>query len=226
MEPISIIAAALGVAWASGINLYAAIVMLGVLGTTGSVELPTNLEVLQHPGVIAAAAMMYFIEFFADKIPGVDSAWDAVHTFIRIPAGALLAGAALSELSPHAELIGNILGGGLAAGSHFTKAGTRVLINASPEPFSNWTASITEDVMVVGGLWAAMNHPILFIVLLVVLIALTIWLAPKIWRGVKKIFTRLRGWFQSSKRSNSESNSESNPEAEQQSNGRNPSDDL
>lgn len=197
MDPISIIAATLGVAWASGINLYAAIAMLGLLGSTGSVDLPTNLEVLQHPGVIGAAGIMYLVEFFADKIPGVDSAWDALHTFIRIPAGALLAGAALSELSPHAELIGNILGGGLAAGSHFTKAGSRVLINASPEPFSNWTASLTEDVMVVGGLWTAMNHPILFIVLLIALIALTIWLAPKIWRGVKKIFGRIRGWFSS-----------------------------
>lgn len=195
MEVVSIIAATLGVAWASGINLYAAMVMLGWLGSTGQIDLPPGLEILEHPGVIVAAAVMYCVEFFADKVPGVDTGWDALHSFIRIPAGAMLAAGAISPLGPEAEIIGLILGGSLSAGSHFTKAGSRVLINTSPEPVSNWTASIGEDVLVIAGLWTALNHPVLFIVLLIAFIALVIWLAPKIWRGVKKVAAKIRGWF-------------------------------
>lgn len=195
MEVVSIIAATLGVAWASGINLYAAMVMLGWLGSTGQIDLPPGLEILQHPGVMAAAAVMYCVEFFADKVPGIDTGWDALHSFIRIPAGAMLAAGAISPLGPEAEIIGLILGGSLSAGSHFTKAGSRVLINTSPEPVSNWTASIGEDVLVIAGLWTALNHPVLFIVLLIAFIALVIWLAPKIWRGVKKVAAKIRGWF-------------------------------
>lgn len=195
METISIIAAAMGVAWASGINLYAAILMLGLMGTTGSIELPPELQILEHPGVLVAAGLMYCVEFFADKIPGVDTGWDAIHSFIRIPAGAMLAAASLAQISPEAEMIGLILGGTLAAGTHFTKAGSRVLINTSPEPVSNWTASIGEDLMVIAGLWTALNYPILFIVLLIAFVAMIIWLAPKVWRGIKRVFNRIRGWF-------------------------------
>lgn len=195
MEVVSIIAATMGVAWASGINLYAAMVMLGWMGSTGQIDLPPGLEILAHPGVMVAAAFMYCVEFFADKVPGVDTGWDALHSFIRIPAGAMLAAGAISPLGPEAEIIGLILGGSLSAGSHFTKAGSRVLINTSPEPVSNWTASIGEDVLVIAGLWTALNHPILFIVLLIAFIALVIWLAPKIWRGVKKVAAKIRGWF-------------------------------
>lgn len=195
MEVVSIIAATMGVAWASGINLYAAMVMLGWMGSTGQIDLPPGLEILEHPGVLLAAAVMYCVEFFADKIPGVDTGWDALHSFIRIPAGAMLSAGAISPLGPEAELIGLILGGTLSAGSHFTKAGSRVLINTSPEPFSNWTASVGEDVLVIAGLWTALNHPILFIVLLIAFIALVIWLAPKIWRGVRKVCAKIRGWF-------------------------------
>lgn len=195
MEVVSIIAATMGVAWASGINLYAAMVMLGWMGSTGQIDLPPGLEILEHPGVMLAAAVMYCVEFFADKVPGVDTGWDALHSFIRIPAGAMLAAGAISPLGPEAEMIGLILGGALTAGSHFTKAGGRVVINTSPEPFSNWTASIGEDLLVIGGLWTALNHPILFIILLVAFIALVIWLAPKIWRGVKKVGARIGSWF-------------------------------
>lgn len=195
MEVVSIIAATMGVAWASGINLYAAMVMLGWMGSTGQIDLPPGLEILEHPGVMLAAAVMYCVEFFADKVPGVDTGWDALHSFIRIPAGAMLAAGAISPLGPAAEMIGLILGGALTAGSHFTKAGGRVVINTSPEPFSNWTASIGEDLLVIGGLWTALNHPVLFIVLLIAFIALVIWLAPKIWRGVKKVGAKIRGWF-------------------------------
>ncbi len=195
MEVVSIIAATMGVAWASGINLYAAMVMLGWMGSSGQIDLPPGLEILEHPGVMLAAAVMYCVEFFADKVPGVDTGWDALHSFIRIPAGAMLAAGAISPLGPEAEMIGLILGGALTAGSHFTKAGSRVMINTSPEPFSNWTASIGEDLLVIGGLWTALNHPVLFIILLVAFIALVIWLAPKIWRGVKKVGAKIRGWF-------------------------------
>jgi hypothetical protein len=170
-------------------------VMLGLMGSMGQVDLPPGLEILENPAVILAAGFMYCVEFFADKVPGVDTGWDALHSFIRIPAGAMLAAGSMSQLGPEAELVGLILGGALSAGSHFTKAGSRVLINTSPEPFSNWTASITEDVMVVAGLWTALNHPVLFLILLAVFIALVIWLAPKIWRGVKKVCAKIRSWF-------------------------------
>lgn len=195
MEIVSIIAATMGVAWASGINLYAAMLMLGWMGSSGQIDLPPGLEILANPGVMLAAGFMYTVEFFADKVPGVDTGWDALHSFIRIPAGAMLAAGSLSPLGPQAELIGLLLGGGLSAGSHFTKAGSRVLINTSPEPFSNWSASIFEDLLVIGGLWTALHHPLLFLVLLAALIALVIWLAPKIWRGVKRVAVKIRNLF-------------------------------
>jgi hypothetical protein len=131
---------------------------------------------------------MYCVEFFADKTPGVDTGWDAIHTFIRIPAGAMLAAGAVGELNPAVELAAAIIGGGLAAGSHATKAGSRVLINTSPEPFSNWIASISEDVVVITGVWACINHPALFLIALAGFIVLMIWLLPRIWGGVKKVF--------------------------------------
>ncbi len=195
MEVVATIAATMGVAWASGINLYAALFMLGWMGSSGSIELPPSLEVVEHPMVMGAAAVMYCVEFFADKIPGVDTGWDVLHSFIRIPAGAMLAAGAISPLGPEAELAGLLLGGTLAAGSHFTKTGTRMLVNTSPEPFSNWSLSVGEDIMVIAGLWAALHHPVLFLVLLTAAIVLVIWLAPKLWRGLKRLFARVRGWF-------------------------------
>jgi hypothetical protein len=197
METIDVIAMTLGVAWASGINLYAAILVMGMMGNMGYTELPPSLTVLQDPLVLMAAGMMYFVEFFADKIPGVDSAWDTVHTFIRIPAGAMLAvGAAKGlEINHAAELAAAILGGSLAATSHLTKSSTRLVLNASPEPFSNATASILEDLAVVGGLWSALNYPLAFIAFIILFVALAIWLLPKLWRAIKDIVKNIRGWF-------------------------------
>lgn len=197
METIDVIALTLGVAWASGINLYAAILVMGIMGAGGYTELPESLSVLQDPMVLVAAGVMYFVEFFADKIPGVDSGWDAIHTFIRIPAGAMLAvGAAQGlEINQAAEIAAALLGGSLAATSHLTKASTRLVINTSPEPVTNWTASIAEDLAVVGGLWTALNYPLLFIVFIVLFVLLAIWLLPKLWRVVKNIVTTIRGWF-------------------------------
>jgi len=182
------IALTLGAGWASGINLYAAILMLGYLGTTGSMDLPPDLQILSHPLVMLSAGVMYCIEFFADKVPGVDTAWDGLSTFIRIPAGAVLAAGAVGEAGTAAHLAAAIAGGTLAAGSHATKAGTRVLINTSPEPVSNWFASVGEDVAVIAGLWTALHYPVLFIVLLVMFILLMIWLLPKLWRGIRRVF--------------------------------------
>jgi len=197
METIDVIAMTLGVAWASGINLYAAILVLGIMGAGGYTELPPSLTVLQDPLVLMAAGMMYFVEFFADKIPGVDSGWDAIHTFIRIPAGAMLAAGAAQglEINQAAELAAALMGGTLAATSHLTKSSTRLLINTSPEPITNSIASITEDIAVAGGLWTALNYPLAFIAFIILFVALAIWLLPKLWRAIKRIAATIRGWF-------------------------------
>jgi len=194
-QVVNTIALTMGVAWASGINLYATILVLGVLGATGNMTLPPDLEVLAHPAVIAAAGLMYLVEFVADKMPGVDTGWDTFHTFIRIPAGALLAAGAVGDVNPAIVLAAAIVGGGMAAGTHATKSGTRVIINTSPEPFTNWTASVVEDVVVIAGLWTALNHPWLFLVLLIGFIVLMIWLLPKLWRGIRKIFGLVKNLF-------------------------------
>jgi len=191
----STLALTMGAAWASGINLYAAILTLGVLGATGNIDLPPGLEILTDPRVLMAAGVMYFLEFFADKIPGVDTAWDGLHTFIRIPAGAMLAAAAVGDMNPVIELSAALMGGGLAATTHATKAGTRALINTSPEPFSNWTASVTEDIAVIVGLWTALNHPTLYLVLLGLFILLMIFLLPRLWRGIKLVLGKIRSLF-------------------------------
>ena len=192
MQPLDQIAntisLTMGVAWASGINLYAAILVLGLLGTTGNITLPATLQILTDPMVITAAGVMYFVEFLTDKMPGVDTGWDTLHTFIRIPAGALLAAGAVGGVNPAVAMTAAILGGGLSAGTHAVKSGSRVIINTSPEPFTNWAASIAEDVIVIGGLWTALHYPWLFLLLMLVFIGLMIWLLPKIWVGIKKIF--------------------------------------
>jgi len=182
------LALTMGLAWASGINLYATLFTLGYLANTGNIDLPPDLQIVANPGVMGVAGLMYCVEFFADKIPGVDTGWDTLHTFIRIPAGAMLAAGAVGDLNPAVELMAAIAGGGMAAGSHATKAGTRVLINTSPEPFSNWTASISEDIAVIGGVWTCLNHPLIFLLALALFIVLMIWLLPKIWKGIKKVF--------------------------------------
>ena len=194
MDLVSAIAITLGVGWASGINLYAAVLTLGLLGATGAMALPPDLQILASPVVIAAASAMYAINFFADKIPGIDSVSDVLHTFIRIPAGALLAAAAAGQMGPEWQLAAALLGGTLAAGSHAAKTGARVLINTSPEPFTNWAASIGEDVAVIGGMWLAIKHPYVFLGLLAVVVALTIWLLPKIFRLISKLFRKLANW--------------------------------
>jgi len=199
MDPLqnisSAISLSMGTAWASGINLYATLLVLGILGVTDNIVLPENLQILTNPLVMGGAGIMFATEFVADKIPGFDSGWDAIHTFIRIPAGALLAAGAVGEVNPAMALTAGILGGGMAAGTHATKAGSRALINTSPEPFTNWAASVSEDIAVVGGLWTALNYPWLFISFLVLFTLLMIWLLPKLWRGIKKVFSAIGRLF-------------------------------
>jgi len=190
-ELLSIIALTMGVGWASGINLYAALLVLGLGGATGNIALPEQLAVLQSPLVIGAAGLMYFVEFFLDKTPGVDTGWDTISTFIRIPAGAILASSAVGDVTPAMEIAAGIMGGGLATVSHGAKAGSRLLINTSPEPFSNWFASISEDVVVIAGLWAALTHPLIFLVLLLLFFALVAWLLPKLYRAIKYLAQKI-----------------------------------
>ena len=192
MEDISqTLALTLGASWASGLNLYAAILVLGFLGMTGRLALPEGLQVLSDPLVMVVAGLMYLVEFLADKTPGVDTVWDGIHTFIRIPAGALLAAGALGDVGPGAELAAALAGGGLAAASHAVKAGTRVLINTSPEAFTNWGASLAEDFAVVGGLLVAINHPWVFLTFLALFLLLLIWLLPRLWHGIRRVFGAL-----------------------------------
>jgi hypothetical protein len=172
-------------AWASGLRLYLVIFALGVAGFYGYYELPKGLEVLQHPWVIGAAGFLLLMEFVADKVPYLDSIWDAVHTFIRIPAGALLAAGATGDNMSALTVAAGLLGGTITAGTHFAKAGGRAVINTSPEPVSNWGASFTEDALVVSGIWLALTHPAVFLLLLVLFLLLLVWMIPKVWRGIR-----------------------------------------
>ncbi len=188
---------ALGASWGAGLNLYATAVIMGVLDFMGLVTLPEPLQVLGNPLVIGVAAILYLIEFFADKIPGLDSVWDAIHPFIRIPAGALMAMGAIDGLNigfaPELQTVAALVGGGaIAAGTHATKAGTRAVINTSPEPVTNWTASFLEDVLVVVGMFFAIFKPIVFLVIFAIFALLAIWIVPKIWRGIRKVFSNAR----------------------------------
>jgi hypothetical protein len=192
MGTIEALSLAMGTAWTSGINLYATVAALGIANRMEMIHLPQSLDVLSHPGVIAIACVMYLIEFFADKVPYVDSGWDALHTFIRVPAGALLAARSLGDLNPALELMALLAGGSIALAAHGTKATARLAINASPEPFSNWFASVGEDLTVFGSLWLMFNHPIVMLVLVLSFLAIVVWLAPKIYRLGKRGFQTLR----------------------------------
>ncbi len=212
-ELIQVIALTMGVAWASGINLYAALLVLGIGGSTGNIDLPPALQVLQDPLVIFAAGVMYMTEFFADKVPGVDTGWDVLHSFVRIPAGAALAAGAVGDVSPAMTIASGIVGGSMATLSHITKASMRVAINTSPEPFSNWTASLAEDIAVITGLYAALQYPLLFLSLLIAFVTLVVWLLPKIWLLLKNMFANVKARFT---RSSSVSTSWSHPLSKKQ----------
>jgi hypothetical protein len=192
MGTLEALSLAMGTAWTSGINLYATVAALGIAGRSEMIHLPPDLQVLTHPAVIAVACVMYVIEFFADKVPYVDSGWDVLHTFIRVPAGAILAARSLGDMNPALELAALLAGGTVALAAHGTKATARLAINASPEPFSNWFASVTEDVAVLGGIWMIFNHPLLMLILILSFLALLVWLIPKLFRLAKRGFQALR----------------------------------
>lgn len=181
-ETLATIAIALGASWASGINPYMAMLLMGGAQRLGLVTLPADLQVLGSYWVLGVATVLFALNFLADKIPFVDSINDALHTFVRIPAGALLAFGAADQLGPEAAVIAGLLGGTLAAGSHLAKTGTRALINTSPEPFSNIAASVAEDGVVIGGLVLAFAHPITFLCLLALFVVALVWLLPKLVR--------------------------------------------
>ena len=192
-DVLAAIAIALGAGWASGLNTYAAVLVLGAAQRLGLVALPHDLQVLGSPWVLGVAALLFALNFFADKIPYIDSMNDMLQTFVRVPAGALLAYGAAGGLSPEVAVIAGLLGGTLAAGTHVAKTGTRALINTSPEPFSNIAASFAEDISVIGGLALAIAHPITFLCLLALFVALLIWLLPKLVRLALVPFRRLAG---------------------------------
>ena len=179
------VAAALG--WASGLRLYLVVFLTGMAGTLGWVDLPTGLKLLQHPAMLGASGLMLFIEFFADKIPGVDTLWDLIHTVVRIPAGAALAASVFGADQSTWAMVAALLGGTLAATSHVAKATTRAAVNTSPEPFSNVAISLLGDAAVPAALWLSWTHPVIFfaalVVALVVMVGL-IWVLAKFLKGL------------------------------------------
>ncbi|MBS0450775.1 MAG: DUF4126 domain-containing protein [Proteobacteria bacterium] len=187
------LAGALG--WASGVRLYLVVFLTGLAGYLGWIPLPGGLQLLAHPAVLIASGFMVFVEFFADKIPGLDSLWDIVHTVIRVPAGAALAAGVFGVDHGAMALVAAIVGGSLAATSHVAKATTRAAINTSPEPFTNVGASLVEDSAVPASLWLAVAHPLVFGVLLVLVLILSVWLIHKSWRFLKSLFGRLARIF-------------------------------
>jgi hypothetical protein len=187
------IALGAGLSWGSGLRLYLTVFCAGLAARLGWLHLPPSLVVLTSTWVIAAAGVLSAIEFFADKIPFVDSAWDAVHTFIRIPAGIVLGAAALGQMDPTVTVLAGLAGGALAGTAHLAKAGSRALINTSPEPFSNVAASAGEDVSTVGGLALAFFLPVVFLVMLLVFVVLAWWWLPRVWRGWRSLLARVKG---------------------------------
>jgi hypothetical protein len=191
MDPISAWATAAGLSWASGIRLYAVLFICGGLHALGWIELPAALRVLAEPPVLVVSGCLLCVEFLADKLPFFDSVWDSIHTFIRVPAGALLAAGVFGPDHAPAAIAAGLLGGTLATGSHLTKAGGRMLLNASPEPVSNWTASFTEDALVPAALLLTFKYPLVLLGLVLVFTALTVWLAPKLVRAIYSFIVRL-----------------------------------
>ena len=195
LDTAQLVALAGAVGWASGIRLYLVILLTGLAGYMGWMQLPQGLHLLANPVVLGASGFMVFIEFFADKIPGLDSLWDVVHTVIRIPAGAALAAGVFSADSAAMSLVAALVGGTLASTSFAAKATSRAAINTSPEPFSNIGTSLVEDTLVPAGLWLAVAYPLVFIPVLLLMLALSIWLIRRCWRFLKQLFTRVARIF-------------------------------
>lgn len=195
MNLVGTLAIAMGAGWVSGLNLYAAVATLGLLGRFTSLALPGELDVLTSWWIIGIASTLYVVEFFADKIPYLDSTWDAIHTFIRIPAGAVLAATAFGDFDRGVQVVALLLGGGLALSSHGTKATARAAINLSPEPVSNVVVSLTEDVVAFSTILLSVFLPLVTIVFLVTFLILSIYIAPRMFRLMRDTISRVRGVF-------------------------------
>ena len=195
MNLIQILGLAVGSAWTSGINLYATVAVLGLLQHYGLARLPGSLQALDNWWVIGVALGLYAVEFFADKIPYVDTVWDAVHTFIRVPAGAALAAAATSDVHPAVQIIALLVGGGLALSTHGTKATVRAAANVSPEPVSNWILSFVEDVIAVVAVVMSVLHPVVILVVVAAFLVLFAWLLPKVLRRLRRMARAARDFF-------------------------------
>jgi len=195
MDFIQTLAVSLGASWVSGINLYAAVATLGLLGRFGHLQLPGELEALTNWWVIGVAVVLYVIEFVADKVPYVDSTWDVIHTFIRVPAGAVLAASAFGDFDRSIQVVALLLGGGLALSSHGTKAATRAMLNASPEPVSNWVASIAEDIVAVLSVVASVFVPVLIFVIVGAGLVISFLVFRRILRFFRQVASSIRGWF-------------------------------
>src|SRR5918998_2573482 len=195
MNLIQILGLAAGSAWTSGINLYATVAVLGLLEHYKLAKLPGELQVLDNWYIIGVAVGLYVVEFFADKIPYVDTVWDAVHTFIRVPAGAVLAWAAMTEMSPTVQVLALLLGGTVALSSHGTKATARAAANLSPEPVSNWILSFVEDILAVGGVVLSIVAPLVALILVAAFLVLFVWLMPKVLRRIRRMIAAARDFF-------------------------------
>jgi Domain of unknown function (DUF4126) len=195
MSMIQVLGLALGAAWTSGINLYATVAVLGLLERYELAHLPGGLHVLDNPLIIGVAIFLYLVEFFADKIPYVDTVWDALHTFIRVPAGAVLAAAATADISPTVQVLALLLGGGLALSTHGTKATVRAGANLSPEPLTNWSLSLLEDVLAIGAVVLAVVYPVGIFVVIVIFLILLIWILPKVVRRIRRMLKAAADFF-------------------------------
>ena len=189
---IAQLALALGASFTAGLNLYITILTLGLLDHFEILELPQNMQVLSNPWVLAVAAVLFLVEFVADKVPYVDNTWDAIHSFIRIPAGAILAVAALSDLPPHLVWIAALAGGFVTFTAHGAKASARLAVNSTPEPFSNWFLSIAEDVLSLGVLWLVTNYPLIAMLVVIVLLVISVFFLVLFFQFLKMLFARIR----------------------------------
>lgn len=193
MPQLLALAAAMG--WASGLRLYLVLFTVGSAGALGWIQLPAGLHLLQHPALLAASGFMMFVEFFADKIPGLDSLWDVVHSVIRIPAGAALAAGIFGADSAVMGVAAGLLGGALSATSFAAKASTRAAVNTSPEPFSNVAVSFAEDGAVIGAIWLATHHPVIFGFALLIVLMLSVWLIVVLVKFLQAVFRRILRYF-------------------------------
>jgi hypothetical protein len=192
---IQILGMGLGAAWTSGINLYATVAVLGLLEHYKLAQLPGGLHVLDNWIIIGIALFLYIIEFFADKIPYVDTVWDAVHTFIRVPAGAIIAASATAHMNPTVQVVALLLGGTVALSSHGTKATLRAAANTIPEPVTNWTLSIIEDILAIGATVLAVLHPAAILVVIFIFLLALIWILPKVIRRIRRMFAATRAFL-------------------------------